>query len=209
MVNLVIIGFKKIDSSININSVASQENAIEKWESVRDDHIEKLRGESLGKTTKLESKEFHEELYKMLRNNESSKVEIDKVDVQDLLEIVSSFKDSRKKAKDTFDGSEKSINNFLKDINDAEKTILKSLGDEGDAQIKRARSTAIKYISTMTTANKSRLGILQQVQGGLMSAMKQENRQAKAVCVRLLRYTPKNEGYSYDGGSLISSVVLK
>lgn len=192
----------------NAKKVEDQVNAIEKWRSNKEDHMDKLRGVAAGESSvKLNDKDFKEKLYEKLRNNEKDKVKIGKISVPSLLEIVSSFKDSKKILNDNMKALEKNINDIIKNLNDQEKSLSKDIpGDDKDAI--KARATAIRFASEVASAQKSRLNILQIVNGAVMSALKQQNRQAKSMCVRLINYKPKNESFVSEGSSLLNGVTF-
>lgn len=208
-------GMKETNVGPHINGgekIKEQIDIIERWRSTKEDHVEKMRGLAAGESSaKLTSKEFAEKLFTKLRGNEDKPIVIDKVDVGGLLEIISNFKDAKKKAETDFKALEKGINEIIKALNTQEKDIAKAVPgtDAADKAKTEARSAAIKFAAEVAAAQKDRLAVLQTVQGACMSALKQQNRQAKAVCVKLVSYKPQKEGFSGIGSSSLSNVTLK
>lgn len=203
------LGFGRVDATpTNANEIEKINNLVTDWTSNKESHVETMRGEALGKSAKLTSKEFSETLFAMLRGNEDKPVEITKVNVNDYISIITSFKEAKTAAQNSFKVIEKRINDLVKELNAKEKEIGNTYGD--DATANTGKAAAIRMISKYVEASKIHLNITQQVQGMMMSALKQESRQAKAVCVRLVSYKPKNEGFVYEGAeSALSGVVFK
>ena len=194
---------------VDSSKINSQIESVQKWNSKKDDHIEILRGKVAGVNNKLTAKEYHEKLFAKLRNNENKPGIVTSVDIYKLLETISTFKQAKKNAEDYFKELTKAINSVINDLNNQEKDIIKTLGDTDRAKAE-GRSAAIKYAATLASAQKDRLNILQVAQGALMSAMKQENRQAKAVCSKLVRYKPKTKSIGEGArNSLLDGLVLK
>lgn len=199
------------DSKIVVDGSAREahQKAVRDWNSNKEDYIELLRGAALGESgKKYDHKEFMDKLTSKLRDGEDSPIEITNININEYLEIISTFKSAKKEAEDDFRAAEKKINEIIKSLNNQEKQITESLNSvEKDKQ--EAIVDAIRYASTASSAYKTIVNLLQTIQGAKMSAMKQENRQAKAVCVKLLRYKPKDESFAYSESSLLSGVVLK
>ena len=77
----------------------------------------------------------------------------------------------------------------------------------------------IRGINIYTGLLRQESSILQVVNAAQLKALKDRNRQAKSVCVSLLNYKPKNEGFYYDdedgyssyseGSNFVNNVVFK
>lgn len=201
------LGFKKIETvPTDAGDIENNKKIAENWTSSKDDHVETMRGLAVGDNAKYTQKEFSEKLFAKFRNGEDKPITINKVNVNEQLEIITNFKDAKKAAQDSYKVFEKEINNTIKDLNTKEKEIEKAINKDNAS----GSATAINVISKYVEASKVQLSILQQVQGMMMSALKQQSRQAKAICVRLVNYKPKNEGFVYEGvNSALSDVIFK
>lgn len=202
------LGFNKIDvSPTDANDINKLETLVTSWTSNKEDHVDSMRGKALGDNAKLDTKEFMEKGFALLRNGEGKPVEINKVSVNDQLEIITNFKEAKKGAQDAFKAIEKRVNQLIKDLNSKEKEFTNAFNNDEAAN--KGRSVAIRAISKYVEASKIHLTIVQQLQGLMMSAYKQQYRQAKAVCVRLVNYKPKNEGFVYEGASAFEGLTFK
>lgn len=191
-----------------LNNVATAKDTVQKVRENRDDILENMRGACVGETS-VEAGEFQKELHQKLRKGEESPVTIDKVSVSDLLSTISNSKDAKKVAEKAYKDLKKSIEDSIKELDKKEKEYTKIVPDKDEAVSAQA-STAVAYISTYSGLLRDKANILQIVNGAILSAIKAENRQAKAVCVKLLTYAPKNESYVGEAttGSFLDSVQL-
>lgn len=176
----------------------------------REDILQLMRGTCVTGQTSIEGREFQKELFKTLRNGEENAVEIKTVNVSDLLSTISGAKEARKEAEKAYKDVKNVIEEAIKVLKKMESDYAKQAKGKDDTQTALA-SASVSYISAYTSLLRDKANILQIVNGAILSALRQENRQAKAVCVKLLTYTPKDE--SYVGESTVSSfldtVVLK
>lgn len=154
-------------------------------------------------SSQTEASELSEELFKYFRKGENSPITIDKVDAYKLCDTIVAYKDIKNSATKAYNDLKKSVNDNIKEIENKEKEYLKFIpGDkedkDRDSKSKYA-SLVIKHISKRVSIQKTQLSVLQIANGAYLSALKDQNRQAKAVCVKLLTYKPKTEGYMYEG----------
>lgn len=163
----------------------------------KDDAIEKMLGTALGDTS-LTRSEFSKELFKKFRKGEDSKQELDKIDVSDLMAIILGTKDITKTAKDNYKGIEKDIKDAIKEIENKEKELSKNLVvKDNDGHLKnpdtKNNGIAMRAIHFKIELMKEKQNIVQTVNGASLTAIRDQNRQAKAICVSLMNYKPKNE----------------
>lgn len=154
---------------------------------------------------KCDSSDFSSDMFEALRNGESSKSTIDKVSPIDFITIIQETENIKKRTKKAYDALQKGINDAIKDIETAEKNVRKELPDTAD---KEKKAGYVSFCGAFTGFLRMKESINTQAYGAWLQAVKDENRQAKAVCVKLMSYKPKNESTSYyeEGGSLLRNV---
>lgn len=177
----------------NINGAAAKLDGYTKaWKDNRADHIESMRGSSIGKNEKLTAKEFDEALFKLFRNGDDKRDTITGINTNTLLDTISNFKTQKDAAKKSMESIDKNINKIIEGLNKQEREIAKFAKDESQESIQR-KAAAMRFITELSAAEKDKLAVIQKVHSSQMSSMKHENRQAKSICVRMLNYAPKNE----------------
>lgn len=169
-------------------------------EGLRSTALKALDGGS-GAGTSFTSSELNEELFQLFRNGETTKEEIDDIDVTMLLNDIDATKSMRKDANDQYKEMDKQLKNAIKEIDRMEKELTKKLPDkdkiENDAT-KTALGKFIRAVNYKTTVMRHEQTILQTINAAQLKALKDRNRQAKSVCVSLINYKPKNEGFYYN-----------
>lgn len=214
------------DKDDYVNPIVVKLDGIIKLDEDTDDFDEELRsaaakgaGLSEGKRT---AKELEEDLFEYYRNGESSKEEIDDVSVSKLLNDIDVTKSVRKEAEKKYKELTKAIDKNIKEVEDIQKQYVKMIPDKEKINSDEGRtvvSKLIRAINIYTGALRKQSSILQVVNMAQLKALKDRNRQAKSVCVSLLNYKPKNEGFYYDdedgyssyseGSSFVDNVVFK
>lgn len=176
--------------------------------------LNKMRGKVFGESKEVESGEFTKELFRYFRKGEDSKVDLEKIDPRTQLNIIKGTKDLKTKAtkkyKELSDSINKAIKNLEKDAKEATNTAVSKDSDDATAN---AATNSVRKLNTQIDYSKDAISILQVANGAYLTAIKDQNRQAKSICVKLLGYEPKHESYSFDEGaveeSFLSGVVLK
>lgn len=165
------------------------------------DFSDKMRGKLIGANSDLTASEFSKEIFEKLRDGEDTKTEQENVNVSTFLNDILSTKETKKTADRAFKEINTSIKDKLKATESLEKDLLKKVGtSEGKdkADQENLLSLQIRVASKATQCLKDEQMMLQTINGQILQAIKQQNRQAKSVCVSLLNYKPKNEGFDYD-----------
>lgn len=189
-------------ASITSNDKTELENIIKAVED--SDFNDYLRAAMIESNSSLTASEFSKEIFEMLRDGEDSKVEIEDVNVSSLLSDILSTKETKKNADKAFKEINDSIKKKIKMTEALEKDLLKGVGTKTDnknaskADQENILSLQIRVASKATQCLKDEQMLLQTINGQILQAIKQQNRQAKSVCVSLLNYKPKNEGFGYD-----------
>lgn len=176
----------------------------------KDDYIEKARAAIVGQSGSMDSKEFNEELAKMLRSGEDSKEEYSLSDlggINDILSTISGTAAAKKAAEKEYNDIKKLIEAMIKKVDKWKGEFKTSDGEDDVANNGKLSTIAARY----STLLKDDLGLLQIVNSAKLQAIKEENRQAKAICVKLLTYKPKNESVTHysESGSFLDNVVLR
>lgn len=173
--------------------------------------VEKMRGAVIPGENTLTASEFSKELYKLFRNGEDKKETIENVNAINLLTDIQANNGLRKSAEKAYKDLEKAIKTEIKDLEKAEKELVKSMPEAGDL-----RGKQIRNVNNVISLRKEKLAILNVVNGAKLTALKDANRQAKAMCVALLGYKPKNEGFGFGDESdyvaengFLGNVVLR
>lgn len=191
---------KKIDG-MKIVREGDLEAFITKFED-RAELIENMRGTVLSKGN-LTAAEFTKELFSILRNGEDTKEDLENISVIDQINHISGTSGLKKAAETQYKNLEKEIRDAIKSVENAEKQLLKQVPDKNDKALTQSRAIAIKAASTEVANLRDKMAVLQIMNGAKLTAIKDCNRQAKAICVALMNYRPKNESTSvYESGFL-------
>ena len=185
----------------------------EKYEK-RDEFIEEARAAIISKFggsvgSKLDSKEFDEELAKALRDKKDDKDELTLTELGGVEKILSTIENmpTKKEAQKEYTDLKKTIDALIKKLDNWKQDIVKADGNKDESAMAKMAAAASKY----STVLKDDLGLLKIVNAAKLQAIKEENRQCKAICVKLLTYKPKNESVTHysESGSFLDSVVLR
>ena len=149
--------------------------------------------------------DFSEAIFKHFHGEETSKKEVE-LSPSEQIQIIKNTKDLRTKAKKTYTEADKKIKDIIKRLDNQAKNInKKDVSEDTNAEMQKINSE-IKGFKTFASA-------MQLVQGGYLSALRAQNSQAKAVCVKALqgKYkedTKKNlkEGFSHYEDDFLSEV---
>lgn len=215
-------------------------NFIKQMKDDREDDLEKTRARVFGiiaahtssnnsnipnitETSKMDSKEFSEELFKLWRNGETSKENIEKKDIDGGVATITSELRSAEKTKKASEkmikNITKSIENDIKELDKKERELLKEIPnkDKNDI-ITNYTAACISMCSEEASLNKSEKEYFVQAGGAFLQALKDKSRQYKAIMVKVISGSKKmqresyeytNESYEYGSGSFLDSVVLK
>lgn len=209
--------YGSIANSVNMNNDSKKEDikkAVEKFNEDEQDLLEEARGATIscGSCT---STEFTEELFKYFRDDETSKEEKELSDLgtnpSDLLSIISTTKKTIDLTKKDLSDFERSIKNITKALDKASRDLTNAIPDKNkDKDAQEAMSIAVQVVNIWAKIRKDALAIAQVVNGAKLTAIKDRNRQAKAICVALVGRKSIKESYddySYnEGASFLSEL---
>lgn len=196
----------------NDNDPYNLEKYVKQFEDDKYDKvIDGYRGQLLGKNTRVYSEDFHQDLFEYFRDGESEKVVIDKVDITELLSLISNSSDSKKKAENSLKAFKDKIDPIIKEYEEAEKEAMRGVpgNNQGEGKLNSAKASAYAKTSKIY---QDCLAAAQLFTTAKLQAIKDEKRQAKSVCVKLLTYKPKNESAGFvhtEGGSFLDNVVIR
>ena len=184
------------------------------------DIIENMRSYAIGGTSSFTAAEFADELFEMARNGESSTTELELKDVGDVLGIINNLKNAeseKKEATKDYTNFEKTIRQIIRGVEAKEKEAgkLDERGRYGTGYpngTNGTKSDMMLMASTAAKIIKDALAIAQTVNGARLTALKDRNRQAKSICVKLLTYKPTHESFDHyndDDDSFLSNVHFR
>lgn len=222
-------------SSASKSDVDNLNNTIKKIKDNYDEICEEIRGDAfeyikecfstysgnIG-SNRMDAKDFSEELFKLFRNNESSKENIEKKDIDGGVATITSelrtADKTKKVAEKASKWASKYIENGIKALDKMESELLKEIPNkEKKDDITNYTSACISYCSEYSGLLKCQKEYAVQGCGACLQALKDRSRQYKAIMVKVISGSKKmqRESYdytneSYDGsGSFLDSVVLK
>lgn len=158
---------------------------IEKFEDndTREDMLEVLRGEVLGTNKKVSSDDLSTEIFKLFRNGETDKEEMD-VTTGVITKCTAHLRKSdelKRTAKKNYTELEKKINEVIKTLESQEKDLRNN-------EMSEKNSLALRVAKLYTRYAQDLLNVNSVVYSGQLQAIKDYSRQCKAICVRVLTH---------------------
>ena len=226
----------KTRSNATKSNVDSLNDKIKKIKDNHDEICEELRcniykmyaartstiSDKASSTSRMDSKDFSEELFKLYRNNETSKENIEKKDIDGGVATITSelrtAEKTKRAAEKLVKWETKYVENGIKALDKMESELLKEIPNkEKKDDVTNYTSAAISYCSEYSNLIKCEKEYTVQAGGACLQALKDRSRQYKAIMVKVISGSKKmqRESYdytneSYDGsGSFLDSVVLK
>ena len=157
----------------------------------KDEIVEAMRGKMLDTNNKYTSSEFIEELKKKCYGDDKEKFN---VKIDEWLGYISNAKDDIKTAEKAQKDITKAIEHLIKNIDSEEKEINKKINAK-DAEA--ANKYSFKILSATGDLYRHFSDILTTYYGTMIQALKDRNRQAKAICVKALSYKAESASYGY------------
>ena len=171
-----------------------------------EDEMEKIRGGLLSKSP-MSANEFSKELFEMLRNGQSSKESIDLNSslVSNAVSSLDGYTEENKNVKTSYTALDKFFKDLDKSLSKVQTDLSKQKPD--------ANSAALIWIQRAISLTKGISSTLQTANGIYLTASKDKVNQAKAICVKVVSYKSKTEGYSfenYDGiGGFMEAAIAR
>lgn len=178
-----------------------------------DDAISTYRQKLLGASSKVDSDEYAEELFKYFRDGEDSKSTLDMKDIDrnKVLNEIESTSEVKKAGEKALKAFKDIIDPIIKKLDKAEKEALKEVPGENQVKGEFASARAAAYSKTCSIY-KDCTHAAELFTTAKLKAIKDRNRQARAIVVKMISYKPKNEsaGFVYnEGGSFLDSVQIR
>ena len=180
-----------------------------------DDAVEKYKSETLakvaGETGAIEESEMREKI------NEKCYGEKDTfaVNIDNQLKYIADTQEDIKKAKDAQDKLIKAIDDTIKILEKLPEKLLSDAdkaSEDKRAALQTHATTNIKYINYEIDVAKTTSNAYTYAFGVALKALKDRNRQAKAICVKALSYKAKKESaYFYNdyASDIFADVVIR
>ena len=179
--------------------------AKQKFDENYEDVQDALRLQALNHLTKkptspVASDEFAEEIFKAFHNGETSKETLTSSDINitSLMATLINYDKVKKDTEKSYHEFDKGINNYLKALESAENKLLKKVPGKGadgtvDEDKTKATSVALAYVGVANRIMKDAQQYAQQVENGRLQALKDEAKQAKAICTKLITRKVKED----------------
>lgn len=196
--------------------------------------FDKIRGDVIKSNSPVSASDFSKELFEATHGS-SSKETLDNKDksAEEALRIISDTKETTKKAKKEYEKIDKLINKtWIKSVENIEKNAMNGYDSEVAADLKTSqkdkftddtsgtktitagdkKNAVLRGTSALLNILHTMSGILTQVNGALLTAYKDRNRQARAICAKYIvkgkTQGAIGESASYSG-SFLSDIQFK
>lgn len=157
----------------------------------KDEIVEAMRGKMLGGNNKYTSSEFIEELKNKCYGDSKEKFD---VKIDEWLGYISNAKEDIKAAEKAQKEITRAIEHLIKNIDSEEKEINKKINAKDN---EAANKYNFKILSATGDLYRHFSDILTTYYGTMIQALKDRNRQAKAICVKALSYKAESASYGY------------
>ena len=182
---------KKIDAAFTHDATTDAEAAVKELEDFtnnKDHELKELRA-CVG-VDACEAKEFGKELFKYFRSGKEKAEKLSTIDAAKELAIITNTKISTEEAKNDLSQTKTIINGIISELNKEEQKLIKAFPD-GKSEAKS--SAAVRQVNAKVGLSKDAIGILNLYMGAKLSALKSQNRQAKAICAKIATYKVKDD----------------
>ena len=188
----------------------------------REEIIDTIRGTLVNKTS-VDSSDFHDEVFEYFHGS-TSKETLDDSDpdmnLSNCIAVIEKAKDATKAAQKALDSIGKYIDQVVKNIEKAMKEknagYTDTTGTGGKVTLSKAEKEAnnTKFVNIKISLYRDTASVLTQFYGAYLAALKDQNRQARAICANAIvksgKINEESAGSEYfGGGSFLSGVVFK
>lgn len=157
---------------------------------------DEMRGLVIG-GSKVTASEFGKELFKKFRGKQDSKVDVT-VDKASIISTIKTAKDDKAAANKAYNALKKVINDKISAIGTLEKALKKD--DAGSDRGKKSQAASL-IVEDM----KAELEVLQYYNGAYLRAIKDRNRQCRAMAVKLMYGKTKESAEEFYGSASFNS----
>ena len=188
----------------------------------REEIIDTIRGQLVGKTS-VDSSDFHDEVFEYFHGSTSKETLEDSdpdMNLSNCIAVIEKAKDATKAAQKALDSIGKYIDQVVKNIEKAMKeknaAYTDTTGTGGKVTLSKAEKEAnnTKFVNIKISLYRDTASVLTQYYGAYLAALKDQNRQARAICANAIvksgKINEESAGSEYfGGGSFLSGVVFK
>lgn len=208
-----------IKGKIGNYDLNTAEDALDRLSEKREENVDQFRG-LLVEQNSVDASDFHDELFEYFHGATSKETLSDsdaEMNLSNCIIVLEKSKDAIKSAQKVVDKIGKWIDDAVKIIENEAKSAtekkISSMRGSDDAKSK-AKTLQGRIVNTYVALFRDCGGVLTQYAGALLTALKDLNRQARAICAKAIvksgKINEESAGSEYfGGGSFLSSVVFK
>ncbi len=190
----------------------------------REEIVDRVRGALLGKSGNagVDSSDFHEEVFEYFHGSTSKETLDDsdpELNISNCITTIERSKEAINTAQKALDSIGKFIDKAIKSVENEMKTHNAAFTDDAAGTTNRLtkaekESNNTRFVNTKIAIIRDASGAMTQLYGGYLTALKDMNRQARAICAKAIvksgKINEESAGSEYfGGGSFLSSVVFK
>lgn len=187
----------------------------------REDIVDRFRGSMLNKSNQtVDASDFHDELFEYFHGSTSKETLDDsdpELNLSNCISILENNKEAVKEAQKVVDKIGKWIDDAVKRIEQESKrdiTAYKNNVNNSDEDKREYEAINTKLNNVYIGIYRDCGGVCTQFVGAVLTALKDMNRQARAICAKAIvksgKINEESAGSEYfGGGSFLSSVVFK
>lgn len=176
-----------------------------------EDEIDRMRADvvsGLVDAKSLDESEFREEVRDAIYGGDKEPLE--NIRARDQLNIIKNaqndIKDANRKQKQMTDG----VNKIIKKLEGYIKNDFKYTDEEKDNEaLSKQRSASIKHVNQEIDKYKANCNAITILYGIIVGALKDRNRQAKAICVKAIGYKHESASLYESSNDLFANVVIR
>lgn len=175
------------------------------------DAIEEKRADMVGETGKIDESDFRDKLKKLLYGGDKEVLTDKDIDLTEQLDYISNTKSTVKAAQDAEKKVTAAIAKVISALDKKIKEFATANSNDTETQ-KKAKDTAIKACNQEIKIAKAQSNDATVVCGMLCQALKDRNRQAKAICIKAVSYGAKHKNESAlfaDDNDLFAGVTIR
>ena len=208
-----------IKAKIGNYDLNTAEDALDRLSEKREEMVDQFRG-SLVEQNSVDASDFHDELFEYFHGATSKETLSDsdaEMNLSNCIMVLEKSKDAIKSAQKVVDKIGKWIDDAVKTIeNEAKSATEKNISSMSgsDDEKSKAKTLQGRIVNTYVALFRDCGGVLTQYAGAVLTALKDLNRQSRAICAKAIvksgKINEESAGSEYfGGGSFLSSVVFK
>ena len=208
-----------IKAKIGNYDLNTAEDALDRLSEKREEIVDQFRG-SLVEQNSVDASDFHDELFEYFHGATSKETLSDsdaEMNLSNCIIVLEKSKDAIKSAQKVVDKIGKCIDDAVKTIeNEAKSATEKNISSMSGSDDEKSKAITLqgRIVNTYVALFRDCGGVLTQYAGAVLTALKDLNRQARAICAKAIvksgKINEESAGSEYfGGGSFLSSVVFK